>query len=299
MTRISTFSQSNQLIQTNLRIQGNYAETQLQISTGLISDTYEGISDDANQLLNLESDFDELSTRNDNAQVAADRTEFMFDLLGGVIDVAQGYLSDLGAALTGLSVTGDQIQQSADAALEQIVGVLNSQIGDRFIFSGSDISTRPIDLTTYGGATIPSTADTSYYQGNTYISSVEVTEGFTVNYGVTADDGAIEQLLRSLDLVITNPNDPATLEEGMILLEQSLDDLATVKAGVAQDSNALAEVIDRNNEELNLIDGVISGLTKVDLASASVNLQQIETQLEASYAVTTRLLDLSILNYIR
>ncbi len=298
MTRIATFSQSNQLIQTNLRIQGNYAQTQLQVSTGLISDTYDGISDDANQLLNMESDFDELSTRNANAQVAFDRTEFMFDLLGGVIDVAQGYLSDLGAALTGLSVTADQIQQSAEAALDQIVGILNSQIGDRYIFSGSDISSKPVDVSAYGGATTPSVADTSYYQGNNYITSVEVTEGFTVNYGVTADNSALEELLRSLDLVITTPNDPATLEEAIALLEGSLDGIATLKAGVAQDSNALSKVISRNEEELNLIDGVISSLTEVDLAEASVNLQQLETQLEASYAVTTRLLDLSILNYI-
>ncbi len=299
VTRIASFSHSNQLIQGNLRLQSNYAQAQLQVTTGLISDTYQGIADDSNQLLNLETDYAQLTTQTENAETALNRTETMFDLLGGVIDVGQSFLSDLGAALTGLSVTADQIQQSAEAALEQIAGILNSNAGDRYIFSGSAINTQPIDLTSYGGAVPPSVADTSYYQGNDYIASVEISDGFNVSYGVTADDPSIELVLRALDLVITSPADPAALNEAIGLLEQGIDDVATLKASVAQDSNAIDQAIDRSLEELNLIDGLIVNLKEVDLAEASTRLKELETQLEAAYAVTTDLLNLSIVDFIR
>ncbi|MGH1403433.1 MAG: flagellin [Alphaproteobacteria bacterium] len=299
VTRIASFSHTNQLIQTNLRIQSNYAEAQLQVSTGLKSHTYQGIADDANQLLNLETDYNQLTTQTENAQIAFDRTETMFDLLGGVIDVAQGFLSDLGAALNGLSVTADQIQQSAEATLEQVAGILNSSVGDRYVFSGSATETPPIDLTSYGGALPPSAVDTSYYQGNNDVSSVEISNGFNVSYGQTADDPSIELILRALDLVITSPNDQNALTEAIGLLERGIDDVATLKASVAQDSGAIDQAIDRGLEELNLIDSVITDLKEVDLAEASTRVKELETQLEAAYSVTTGLLNLTIIDFIR
>lgn len=299
VARIASFSLTNQLVETNLRVQAEYATTQIQISTGLKSENYHGIAAQANQILNLESAYSEVEAQIAGSQTALDRTEFMFSALGNMIDIGQSFFADLNAALTGLSVTPAQIQQSAQSTFDQFVGVLNSKMGDRYIFSGAAINTRPVDTTTYGGATPPSVADTSYYQGNNYIHSVEVSEGFTVAYGVTADDPSIEVIMRALDLVITSPADPNALQEAIQLFELGLDDVATLKASVAQDSNAIDRAINSNEAQLNLIDNMIVELKEVDLADASVRIQQLGTQLEAAYAVSTDLLELSLVNFLR
>ncbi|MCD8566418.1 MAG: hypothetical protein LRY36_00515 [Alphaproteobacteria bacterium] len=82
--RISTFSQTQQLTNNNLRIQSNYAKTQTQVSSGLKSDTYQGLGGDVSRILNLESDYKTISTRSENAQSALDQTNVMFDKWEGL-----------------------------------------------------------------------------------------------------------------------------------------------------------------------------------------------------------------------
>lgn len=297
--RISSFTQTSQLLDNNLRIQSKYAEGQVQISTGLKSETYDGIAADTNQILNLESEYAQLTAQAENAEIALGRTELMFDALTNVIDVAQGFLGNLNSASSGL-LDSAQIATLAETALNQVAAALNVQIGGRYVLSGSDSQTAPVDLNAagFGGAVIPSVADTSYYQGNTYIQSVEASNGFTVNYGLTADDTGIEQIIRALDLVRTTPGDAATLQEASTVLNAGLDALIITKAEVGQSSQALTQAIDNNLEQINLVDNLITNLKEVDLAEVSIKLQELSAQLEASYVVTTDLIRLNLVDFL-
>lgn len=298
--RISSASQINSLISNNLRLQSRYAEGQIQASSGYKSETYQGFSTDSRQILNLESDYKRTLGQTENAQQALSRTEVTFDALGSIIDTAQNFLANLNAAVSGTGVSVAELQTLAQTKMDQTASSLNVQLGGRYLFGGSATQTPPVDLNAvgYGGAVIPSTPSTLYYQGNDFVQSVEVDDGYTINYGVKADDPAIERLLRAFDLVRTNGGDQATLEEALTLLETGIDRLAETKASVSQDSQALNKRIDENLEDLNLLDNLIVDLKEVDLAEVSVRLKQLESQLQASYSVTTDLLRLNITDFL-
>lgn len=297
--RVATFSQTQKLINSNMRVQSKYAQTQTQISSGMKSDTYQGVAKDTSNILSFESRYSALVAQSENAQTAMDRTESMYSAISTITDIGQSFLADLSSAISGISSDDSSLQSSAEQSMEQIASLLNTQVAGRYLFSGSATQSAPVDLDSYtGGVSTPSTADTSYYAGNDYVQSVSLNDDFTLNYGVTADNEAFEEMLRAFSLAANNPSDTDALSEAYDLLNSALDKMAVLNANVSQDSQTIDQVIDDHLAEMNLIDSMISDLKEVDLAEVSVKLQELETQLESSYSVTTRLLDLNLSDYI-
>lgn len=303
--RIATFTQTNQIITNNARLQSNYAQKQLQVSSGFKSNNYEGIARDSARLLNLETDFSRITQQTENTQIASDRVNLMFGSLNSMVEQTQKFIADLSSTVSSFGLQGADLVNNAQTNLNQFAGQLNTQISDRYLFAGSATQTRPVDLSdpAWGGQTFvlpgPSVADTNYYQGNDYIQNVESIDGFTVNYGVTANNPAFEQVIRAYDLIITNPTDQDTLEEAFRVLNIAVDELAVLQASLSQRAQTLEAQISDNESELLLIETQITNIREVDVAEASVNLKQLETQLEASYTVTAALLNLKLSDYVR
>ncbi len=303
--RIATFTQTNQLINNNLRLQSNYGEKQLQISSGFKSNDYAGIARDTSRLLNLETDYDKIVQQTENSQVALDRTNIMFSVMANMISQTDAFMADLQQTVSGFGLTGPDLVNNAQTSLNQFTGGLNTASADRFLFAGSNTQIAPVDLTdpAWGGQLFvlpgPSVADTNYYQGNDYIQTVESTDGFNVDYGVRANNSAFEKIIRAYDLVITNPTDPDTIAEAYRVMQEGQSELQILNASLSQRAQTLDQQIRNNEEELVLIDTQIVTIREVDVADATVNLKQIETQLEASYQVTAIMLDLKLSDYFR
>ena len=303
--RIATFTQTNQLILGNTRLQSNYAERQLQVASGFKADNYAGIARDTSRLLSLESDVDRITQQAENTQIVADRLDLMYDALGSILSQTQKFAADLTSTVSGFGLQGADLANVATTNLNRVAGSLNTQIADRYLFAGSATQSPPVDLTdpAWGGQTFilpgPSVADFDYYQGNNYIQNVEAVDGFTIGYGVNADNPALEKIIRAYDLIITNPTDQDTLFEALSVIQAGADELAILQATVAQDANTVQAQLLDNQEEVNLITAQITTIREVDVAEASVRLKQIETQLEASYTVTSTLLNLKLSDYIR
>lgn len=301
--RIASFVQTSALISNNLRLQGQFSQAQLQLSSGFKTDTYQDIPSDATRLLNLETDYERITQQSENLQISLDRAEIMYSALSGMLDSVDKYMQDLSVSLSGLGLTPPALAETGQVNLDRFAGALNSNLADRFLFAGSNTNTAPVDLTGFGGQTYtapgPSVADATYYQGNNYIMTVEATEGFNINYGLTADNPAFEQIIRAFDLVITTPNDTDTLFEAYRLMESGYADIAVLRSSLSQRASTMELQLNSHLEDLNLIDNQIVDIREINAAEVSVNLAQLETQLEASFSVTADLINLSLVDFIR
>ena len=299
--RISTFSQTGTLIENNLRLQSEYSKGQIQISSGLKSQNYEGIADDAQRLLSLESDQKRLAAQTENAELVQTRINLMFDSLGTIIDFSLKFAADLTAAISDIVNNTTHVQNTAQQLLEQTQSSLNVEMAGRYLFSGSATRTTPININAvgFGGAVIPSAPDTGYYQGNNFVHDVEVDDNYSINYGITGDNAAIEKIIRAYDLVRTTPGSQATLLEAHEILSDGIDELSEERSALSQASSSIDDKMEDNKQELLLLQNMSSEINEVDIAAATVRLKEVEFQIEASYQVTTQLLRLSILDYIR
>jgi len=299
--RIATFLQSTSLAQDLTRLQTQYAKGEEQESSGLVSQNYQGIATSTQRLLNLESQYSTLANQSENAQTALDRVNSMTNAVQSMEDLVTSFTSTLSAAIstTGNSSSSD-LSSSASQVLQQFASLLNTEQAGRYLFGGGVTDKAPVDLSdpNYTAPTVPSSSNTAYYQGDSRIASVQASDNLTVSYGVTADDSSFEKALRALNLVANNPSDQSALTEAYNLLSNANDGLAAMHSSLATKASTLDTQINDNADDLNLLDNMIGDIKNVDISSLSVKLSQLETQLEASYSLTSSILKLNLANYL-
>lgn len=300
VNRVATYPFTNQMIADNMRLQSKYGDVNTQISSGLKSPDYKGIATDSQNLLSLESVSRRLTTYTGNSNTVLAHVNTMYDSVGQMIDLANSMLTALTAALGGDIVDPTVTKAQADNALQETQALLNLKIGNRYLFSGSDIETAPVDLTdpAWTAQTTPSTANSSYYQGNSTINSVQSSESMTVTYGVLAGNPAFEQLLRAYNLASNNSTNKTALQEASGLVKQAIDDMATIQGSLSLNANTLQNQIDQNDKDKVNLSELVSSIKEADIPSASVLLTEVQTQIEASYSASVRVLNLNLHDYL-
>jgi flagellar hook-associated protein 3 FlgL len=300
VNRVATFAFTNQMVAENMRLQSKYADINTQISSGLKSQDYKGIARDSQYLLAVESSQTKLVAYNANANIASSKINIMYSTIGKIEDMANSMLSNITASIAGnqvpSAVTGDQ----ANNALLETSGLLNTKIGGQYLFAGSDIDTTPVDLSdpAWPAQTSPSTANSSYYQGNSTLATVQVSETYTTTYGVTADNTAFEKLFRAYNILKTNPTGIAERTEASDLIKSSIADIGNIRGILSTKANSIQDQTDKNELDRTDLQELSSSIKETDIPSASVRLTEIQGQLEASYSASVRVLQLSLVNYL-
>lgn len=298
--RIATFSSTNRLITENMRLQSNLGRTQLQLSTGLKSVHYEGIARDTQRLLSLESSQEALKNYNVNGKLIKGNIDLQYKAIQEMISLANNMKQMLTAANGGNFVDPSVIQNQANILMNEMAGLLNMQSAGRYIFSGSRIDVQPVDLTNPGwiAQTPPSVANTAYYEGDNVVLSTQLSETFIVNHGTLANDPGFEQALRAYNLAANNPGNITALVEASGLLDSAIERMADLQARASTNSRSFEDQALRNEEDIQVQDELISNIKDIDLAQTSVEQKNYETQLEAAYASSVKLLRLKLTDFL-
>ena len=131
---------------------------------------------------------------------------------------------------------------------------------------------------------------------------MRVSDTQVVAYGVTADDPAFEQALRTLSLVAnipTEPLDPATLDEASDLLLDALDFVLAVQSRLSLDAGSMEDAVANQEDYIEFARSLVSDLTEVDIAEVAARLSSYEAQLQASYASLAKIQSLNLWDYLR
>jgi flagellar hook-associated protein 3 FlgL len=301
ITRVATFPLSDQMISGALRTEATMANLQVQEASGVQSQFLAGYGADTQQVINLQVSVTRAQSYIDAATFADTKIQLMYTKMTTVTDSLTNLRSLLSAASTGTGTATAATISGAQQMLEEMKGVLNAQYNGQYVFSGSDVTTAPIDLSTFAtGAGSLTTADTSYYQGNGDIASVRVSGDQTVSYGVTAANPAFEQVMRVLKFVANSTTlSSSDISNAMDLASKAIDAVATVQAKLsnadAQIKTAQASQVDYQNYAKTLD----ANLTGVDVAAVTAQLATYQAQLSASFSALAKIQSLSLVSYLR
>jgi flagellar hook-associated protein 3 FlgL len=300
LSRIATFPFTNGMIADNMRLQVKYADVNTQIATGLKSQDYKGIARDAQRLLGIESAKSQLEGYIENGKLIQQEMNIMYDAVGRMVDLSNSMLQGLTAALGGNFVDPAVTTSQAQIGMNEMAGLLNLQAAGRHLFAGSDIDTTPVDLTDplWVAQVPPSVPDTNYYQGNSTILAVQLSETYTVSYGFLANNSAFEEILRAYNLIVNNPGSQTAYQEASGLLQSGIDGMANIMGQMSSISLSIEEQTLRNEEDIVNLKELITSLKEVDLPTASVEMTEVQTQMEAAYSASIKVLQMSLTNYI-
>lgn len=302
MERVSTAGLGQVTLQAALKVQARYAERIEQQSSGLVAEHYTELGAQGRTLVSLESTLTRVQTWSETAQTALDRVEAMHGAVGEMADLMTSLRSTLSGAMSDTDDSdGLDINAYGETMLDDLASLMTLRQDGRYLFAGGNTGVAPVDLTALTTPTIPSSADTGYYQGDSAIATVRVSEQQVVSYGVTADDSAFEQAVRAANIaatLTTSPLDETALAEAYDLATLALDALLAVQGGLSINAGRLEAARQRNLDDATVITERAADLKSVDVAVVAAQVAQYETQLQASYSAVASLAQFSLTDYL-
>jgi flagellar hook-associated protein 3 FlgL len=296
--RVSTFGQSALLTQYMSQLQSRVADATVQQASGLKSESYSGLEGNTKKLLDLDGEMARSAAYISNGDAAVSRINTMYEALQSVSDLATQVRTLVSSNSSGTDSTTENLQEEAKGMLDDLAAALNQQYAGDYLFSGTAANTEPVDLTALTTPTVPTSADTSYYQGDDGQASAKVADSTTISYGVNASDPSIEKLVRALNIIAyADPLDEEALTEAGLLAEESSNGVANLMDGLSSSSNRIQDVVDRQTDIQLYADSWISDITDVDVAEVQVRLSTLETSLEATMQAIAAFQKLSLADY--
>ena len=194
---------------------------------------------------------------------------------------------------------GDVTNQSPLAVPEQFIADIEA------IMAGAvDAADAEAQLDFYFNDPAGGFATTIYQGGANDAPPVEIAPGVRIDVSARADDQAVRDLLRGLASIATYESAGFADAEEMaeygaevtLGAEATLTDLrAEIGIGEAR----IDAAITRYEEERNVLTSLFNQKTARDEFEAASELELLETQLQTSYLMTSRLAELTLANYLR
>jgi flagellar hook-associated protein 3 FlgL len=300
--RVPTNMLHNSNLQRMQDANTNLATTSYQVTSGFKAKRFEEIASDVNQLLRVQDLQLNTDTYVKNIDNATARLKGMENALNSLtdllVDAANLYTQARNENPANVRAT---LVPKAQGLADSFFTTLNTTYEGKYLFSGQGSERQPITAslspTAYPGDPPP----TAYYTGDTNKLGVVTAPGVSDTYGVTGDQlgfARIKAGLEALTFGLQN-NSEVDLDGAINLLRQAQKDVADMLGQVGGDMAGFDLVKTRHENSQIFMQERNDELEKVDVAEAMTRFTQEQTALEASMAVSSRLSQLSLLNFLR
>jgi flagellar hook-associated protein 3 FlgL len=306
--RITNNSQTQLMIAQLNTANANLAQSEQQVSSGNVSNTYAGYGDQVQALEAANSGAARANAYKAAAQAGLNQANLQDTQLTELSSLANQLRQDITTASA--NNDGSTLMTQVQGVFDQAVQVLNStDANGNYLFGGDKTNTAPVNITSLSQlASAPSAA--SVFVNGTVKSSVTVAEGQTVTVGVLASDVGTQLMQTIKDLVdYTNSNGALTsqmtsAQNNFLSGEISSATTAATTINAAAASNGdtyqqLQNAITQQTTMNTLYQGFASNIQNVNMAQAITTLNQNQSALQAALQVTSQLGKLSLLNYFR
>jgi flagellar hook-associated protein 3 FlgL len=231
--------------------------------------------------------------------------------------VAASVSAYISGANTSAQATDINLDQKMASAMNEVRFYLNQTYGSRHIFSGARYGTEPVgDITALAApaaaappAQIVSPALTAYdtqapaNDANAWAKeSFTADDGLIISYGINSQDPAFQDLVMAMRYAKAAANDPANFDTYMNgarqLIETARSGLQALSADTAANLADVKRARDHHNTVISALRQEQDKVENIDLADVSTRLAAAQTQLEATFAVTARLTQTSLVNFL-
>lgn len=276
----------------------------------------------------------DIEVENKVNDLASSRINLMSDTLTTVTEAVSGLDSEAIIALgTGLDSSIDTVVNKARGEISRVIDTLSVRLGTRNLFSG-DASDQPtfagtdqlisdvrnIMQTAGDSNAINAALDTYFndpnggFQTNIYtggdnnMSDIRLGNGQKIAIDVKGDDQSIKDTLRGLAVLATaddagfardSADFAAIFEPAASSITNGINKLISLGGELGVYGGTFESIETRNNAERQTLRTALQNIVTRDQFEAAGELQQIQVQLETSYVLTSRLSQLSLVNFLR
>lgn len=315
---------TSKLNQNVSELRDQIKNTSSEAVTGRITDVTKHLSGRIGQAMLGQKALDDVSTERSLLQLRQSRLDITQQSLSRVQSGLEGIAARTFDAV-GFESDVDMATVARDAGnqLESMMAALNTRHGERFLFSGDATSTPPFSgpeqliadiealaLAAPDAAGFETALDTYFndpagpWQTTIYGGSATASDP----EARTAIDPALTKIARSLSVLAVGKPGGAlqSLGDGNTarlnaanLLAAGETAITELRATVGIDQGRVADRLTGLEHEETVLTEALDQMTGRDQYEAASALKTLEANLEASYILTARLSNLSLMNYIR
>ena len=307
----------SRLVSNSSTVRDQLAQTDEQVASGLVSDTYSGLGNQARTSLSLAPAIAHQTAYSQNIDAAQGRLDVTQDALTSIASIAAKFSAQINTYNTNDPSSTQSLVQQAQTALQQVGDLLNTKSGDVYVFAGQDSSTAPVPDTTpavlsagvlsgTGSAPFSSTIGTAF-------PTIQVGPGQSVQVGLLANKNTLANSAAPTTGSYTTDLLYALAKiAGLGTSTTAATDVSTARGYLSSSTSALAdETGSLGNIQSTLkqrqtdLTSISTSLTKqlssaqdVDAAAAITKASTLQTQLQASYQIIASSRNLSLANYL-
>lgn len=282
------------------RVQERAERAQNQITSGLRITKASDSPDDVGRILETHADLDRTTQVLENlrrVKVEVDAAEHSVAMILPLLDRAST-LASQGASNVLAAKTKLYLATAAEAVLRQLIGLANTTVEGRYIFSGDADTTSPygLDLNAPNGATA--------YAGAAATRQFEDSNGTRISVSRTAQDIFDDPGGRSAFAAVNSlrvalvADDQAGIEAAMTGLRDARDLVSQQLAFYGTVQNEVAAGIDLASRRQTQIRVALADTREADLVEAAIELQQATFHREAALNSRARIPRTSLFDYL-
>ena len=281
--------------------------TNQQVTTGKVADTYTGYGDKTAMMEAARSAGALADANATVAQQASTRLDLQDTQLTQLSQLAGQVRQTLTQASADQDATSLMTQMQG--YFDQAVEILNSKDGSGYIYGGDNNQTPPVSVTSLSAlAALPSVSQA--FTNGTVKASVRVSGTQTVQVGMLASDLGTQlfslfQQVAQFDAGGGGPFDATTTPAQQSFLESTIQTATDAASNVNQQAASngvqyqiVQDSLSRLQATSTVYKGLVSNVEDVDMAQALSQLNQNQVALQASFEVTSKLNELSLLNFL-
>ena len=308
--RVATAQQSAYFLSQINQAGAALDTTNAQIASGKVATTYAGFGSQAQVLQATIS----AQARNDSYSTATTLATTQADLQDTQLTSLSSLATQLSTSVSTAVANNDPttLMTQVSNIFDQATAILNSKDanGD-YIYAGGKTDTAPVTVSSLSALVALPSVSGAFDNGDNK-KAVQVADGQTVTYGVTASDVATG-LMQSLKDIATFDAGGSGNFSGSTNLSQAQNTFLSGQiTSIGAVSTALNTVTAQNGDVYNqlqnattqqssmstLYSGFVSNIQDTDMATAATQLSLNQTALQAALQVTSTLNKLSLLNYL-
>lgn len=307
MSRVSTFGQSQTLLNTLLNNQQKVFNSQEKLNSGKNSQDFRGLATDATTLMNTKS----FKSRVDSFQKLITSVQGKIDAndvqLDGVLNMAR----ELRQNIVEVLAQGEAVafEESLSNTYSFIADSLNTEVGGSFIFGGSKTDVPPVSGSSLSDLVAAASA-ADMFKNDKQAQKARVTDNVTMDFSLLADDVA-KDLFTTIKAIAdyhfggSGPlNGKLTDAQNTFLttqlgeLDKAIDVSQSVQTRNGLKYERLQTISEQHVDTSVFLTTFISDIEDTNIAEAITQLNMDKTALESSLRTLALVSNLSLLDFL-
>ncbi|HLR42061.1 MAG TPA: flagellar hook-associated protein FlgL [Pseudogracilibacillus sp.] len=179
---------------------------------------------------------------------------------------------------------------------QQLIELGNTKVNGKYIFNGTDLEDKPIEVDADGKAVIDLTKD-----GRDKKVLIEVSKGIRFDVNVSPDDVFDEALFENIEnfIIALNDNDQGAIDTSVADLNTSAQKIIDSRAELGARMNRLELIEDRLSHQEIIAQDTMKTNEGVDFEEAVMNLLTQETIHRAALSAGSKIIQPSLVDFLR